>query len=148
MVPHSWAFGKIMPRGLALKSLCHHYTDLQFLYELSHDGLGGGLNHAQSRRCSGAYFRRRARSCITGGYVLEYLRRGIGNICCGTRALNLDHERRRTCPINVMTSERLIQTKPMIIDIGAAPKFYKNRGVVVETRAARRPRRQATEQAQ
>ncbi|MFM9152513.1 MAG: hypothetical protein ACKOPC_02720, partial [Methylocystis sp.] len=61
---------------------------------------------------------------------------GIGNICCGPRALNVDHEGRRIYPSNVVTSERLIVTIPSAITGGAAPKINKKRGEAVEARAA------------
>jgi hypothetical protein len=74
MVPHSWAFGKVMPRGLALKGLSHHCADLQSLHELSRYGLGGGSEQAQVKTVRWRLFQ-------TAGKVVHYGWQMFLNIC-------------------------------------------------------------------
>lgn len=70
--------------------------------------------------------------------VLEYLQRGIENICCFPRSFNVAYEKRRSCPRNLMTSERSTQTKPKIFTGGAASKINKILSVAVEGHLATR----------
>jgi hypothetical protein len=55
-------------------------------------------------------------TCATD--ALEYLQRGIENICYFPRALNLAYEKRGGCPRKLMTSECSTQTKPKVFTGG------------------------------